>query len=215
MIDNRILLSRLHISVGITGLAFNFIQSYLSGRRQCFRTSCNMCVPQGSVLGPILFPAVSHKSAILLLTSTFSYNNMLTTIFNYSYQPLSTPSKPISLSSPFKPVSPIYSLASQHPTLGSPTIVLYLSLKLLLSAPGWSFELVIPVLAFTLQAPMSHYLITLKSHPPDSHLTCNSYMLTVCKSAFYQARALRLIENPLSHSFGHGIDCKLTPVLHL
>jgi len=62
-INHSILLSRLHHSVGITGPALSWFTSYLSDRHQFIAiNNCNSStspvshgVPQGSVLGPLLF----------------------------------------------------------------------------------------------------------------------------------------------------------------
>ena len=62
-IDHQILLSRLQTLYGISGTALSWFESYLSGRTQtvtinnnCSKpTSLRFGVPQGSVLGPILF----------------------------------------------------------------------------------------------------------------------------------------------------------------
>jgi len=62
-VDHDILLQRLNMTFSINDSAHAWFHSYLSGRSQCVRrgnarssVTCLLCgVPQGSVLGPILF----------------------------------------------------------------------------------------------------------------------------------------------------------------
>ncbi len=62
-IDHNILLNRLENFVGISGSALAWFKSYLSDRHQCvalneevsYRSQVQYGVPQGSVLGPLLF----------------------------------------------------------------------------------------------------------------------------------------------------------------
>ena len=62
-IDHKILLARLENLYGISGTALSWFESYLTGRTQLVTIDNNsskpfiLCfgVPQGSVLGPVLF----------------------------------------------------------------------------------------------------------------------------------------------------------------
>ena len=76
-IDHNISLTRLSSWFGIQGTALNWFRSYLSSR--CFRVKCNnlsflhtcLCgVPQGSVLGPLLF--VMYTTPLSTLISSMS-----------------------------------------------------------------------------------------------------------------------------------------------
>ena len=81
-IDHNILLTRLSSSYGITGQALNLISSYLSNRTQS--VSVNNCtsapslihtgVPQGSVLGPLLFSLYTSPISQLFVNSPVSYH---------------------------------------------------------------------------------------------------------------------------------------------
>ena len=80
--DHNILLTRLSSWFGIHGTALNWFRSYLSSR--CFRVKCNsdfssphtcLCgVPQGSVLGPLLF--VMYTTPLSTLVSFLSLDHL-------------------------------------------------------------------------------------------------------------------------------------------
>ena len=77
-IDHVILLRRLKTSFGFDGLVYNWIESYLTGRSQTVHIGNNSSaltylstgVPQGSVLGPLLFSI--YTSPIAAIASSFS-----------------------------------------------------------------------------------------------------------------------------------------------
>ena len=82
-IDHNILLTRLSFCFGIQGSALDWFKSYLSSRS--FRVKCNnnfsschtcICgVPQGSVLGPLLF--ILYTTPLSTLISSLSLNHHL------------------------------------------------------------------------------------------------------------------------------------------
>lgn len=70
-VDHEILVSRLERCVGITGIALKWFHSYLKDRT--FSVNCvgsvsttahlSCGIPQGSILGPLLFPFISSHLA--------------------------------------------------------------------------------------------------------------------------------------------------------
>ena len=76
-VDHGILLQRLSTSYGLTGTAFTWLESYITGRvqvihvggRQSSSAMVHFGVPQGSVLGPVLY--VLYTADIVGLVETF------------------------------------------------------------------------------------------------------------------------------------------------
>ena len=81
-IDHSILLSRLHDSFGISNIALTWFKSYLSGRKQTVSvngilsspTSLDCGVPQGSVLGPVLFSLYTTPLADIIRRHNTSHH---------------------------------------------------------------------------------------------------------------------------------------------
>ena len=87
---HQILLSRLSLNFGITGSALSLLSSYLSNRSQSVvinsvasdSSSVTSGVPQGSVLGPLLFTLYTTPLSYLLNSLNLSIISMLMTL-NY------------------------------------------------------------------------------------------------------------------------------------
>ena len=82
-LDHDILLKRLEESVGLSGLALRWMDSYLRGRSQSVTTDGNTSdaaslkygIPHGSVLGPLLFTIytipIGHTPGSMILSCTY------------------------------------------------------------------------------------------------------------------------------------------------
>ena len=82
-VDHNVLLSRLKTKFGVTGVALQWISSYLSEREQAvdvMGTSSEPSplqwgVPQGSVIGPVLF--IAYTSPVQDIISAYGFSTML------------------------------------------------------------------------------------------------------------------------------------------
>ena len=81
-IDHTILLNRLNISFGIQGTALEWFKSYLLSREQCVQIGSSFSeaaplrfgVPQGSVLGPVLFTLYTSPLSNIFKVFDFLYH---------------------------------------------------------------------------------------------------------------------------------------------
>jgi len=81
-VDHSILLHRLSLNFGLSNSALEFLSSYLSNRSQFVKigSSCSdispllMGVPQGSILGPLLFSLYTTPLSYLFDSSSISYH---------------------------------------------------------------------------------------------------------------------------------------------
>jgi hypothetical protein len=195
-IDHSSLLSRLNTSFGVSDTALSWLASYLSGRSQAVRigsessptTNCELGVPQGSVLGPILFSIFVSPVGHLVSSHQVKHQQYADDTQLY------------------------FSLSPKQPHLGIDTLQRCLhSLHAWFSLNGLSLN---PsksdaVLFSTRQrrqsfAPLSHVNVsgtevklsdslTTLGVILDNNLTFNNHISHLCKSSLYHLRSLRYI----------------------
>jgi len=81
-VDHRLLLDRLRLEFGVTEISLHWLQSYLEGRTQFIKmgqhkshsTEVDVGVPQGSVLGPLLFAVYCSPIADVIAHQRVQYH---------------------------------------------------------------------------------------------------------------------------------------------
>jgi len=200
-IDHNILLTRLSSWFRIRGssTAVNWFRSYLSSR--CFRVKCNnnlsslhtwLCgVPQGSVLGPLLF--VMYTTPLSTIISSMSLNLHLyaddTQLF-LSFHPSEFHSNIIHLQNALRQISS-WMTANLLTLNSSKTEFLLIGLKQQLSKINDSS------LTTTHSARNLSFIF-------DEHLTFSDQISAHSKSCYYHIRELRCTVNAIATSIVHS-----------
>ena len=201
-VDHNILLSRLSLNFGVSGPALSFLNSYLCNRTQSVLIGSSSSpalpvqtgVPQGSVLGPLLFS---------LYTTPLSY------IINNFSIPFHFYADDTQLYISFSANDSATSLAHLSTTLDSIHNWLnanYLSLNpskteyLLIGTPQQRAKVTINSITFSghLISPSSSVRNLGVIFDPD--LTLTQHVSSVCKSSYYAIRQLRQIRSSLDHN---------------
>ena len=199
-IDHTILIHRLTSWFGITGTALSWFKSYLLSRSSIVSTSghksssfsASCGVPQGSVLGPLLF--IMYTTPLSSLISNSSVNHHLyadDTQLYLSFSPLSYASNIIQLQSVIAQVSSWMSsnLLSLNP---NKTEFLIIGTSQQLS------KLNNPTLAFDSSTTISPVISARNLGIVfDNHLSFNAQITALSKSCFYHIRDLRRIRDTL------------------
>ena len=209
-IDHQILFHRLHTVFGLNDIVLSWVQSYLTSRTQTVVISdfhseslpLNFGVPQGSVLGPVFFimytqplsnviskSGVSHVS---YADDTQIYDNstvsdtdvMLSKIQNCIFDVNSwMESNKLSLNASKTEAmlitSPFYSLPDSLPT------------SIIVNNSNIKFSESLSSLGLTI----------------DSHLSMQTYVLNVCRLAYYELRRISSIRHFLSTSATKALVC--------
>jgi hypothetical protein len=211
-IDHSTLLTRLHTSFGISGTCLDWLDSYLSSRTQTVRIgqsssttmSLSAGVPQGSVLGPILFSL--YTSPLALIISHFGLSHQQYADDTQLYISLS-------LDNMRQPIEQLeHCLTSLHYWLGlnglclnpdKSDVVLFGTHKRLSSFPT-----ITSVNVAGTPVSLSDHTMSL-GITLDAHLTFNQHVSTICQKTCYHLRAFRHIRHALTDDMAKSVATSL------
>jgi len=199
-IDHHILVERLRVSFGVTGDALDWIASYLADRTQrvqigTARTSPSSClfgVPQGSVLGPILFTA--YVSPIAQISESHGTRQQQYADDTQLYIFLSAATLTSQLCRLQSCVSSVQSWCIRNGLSLNPskTEVICLGTSGRIASLGGP-----PSVVVSGSSPAPAASIKLLGVTLDNHLSFDKHVAKISQTSFYHIRALRHIRHLL------------------
>ena len=207
-IDHNILLNRLHHSFGISGSVHQWLESYLVGRTQFVRlgsftsdpVDLTCGVPQGSVLGPLLFTI--YTSPISHITSSYGVNQQQyaddTQLF-ITLSPGDHLNEIANLESCLQSLSIWFSLNGLALNSSKSESALFGTKQ-----RSHSYSDVMSVAVADSVIPLAADVKILGA-TIDEHLSMNKHVTAVCRSSYYHLRALRHIRQSLTDDMARAV----------
>jgi len=211
-INHHTLLTRLQHSFGVTGTALKWIKSYLSNRTQSVAmgtsqshfVSLDTGVPQGSVLGPLLFSTYTSPVGQLIKS------------FGILHQQYADDTQLFISISPTAPTDSVHlveqCLAQLHYWFCLNGLALNPDKSEAIWFSTWQRSISLPPVSSVNIAgstiPISSSIKTL-GVTLDNHLSLNQHVSSVCKSSYFHLRALRHIRSVLTEDMAKSIAVAL------
>lgn len=201
-VDHNILLSRLSLNFGISGPAQTLLKSYLSERTQSVHIGSNSSppspistgVPQGSVLGPLLFSLYTTPLSYILRDSTIPFHFYADD--TQLYTSFSANDSATSLARMSNTLDSVHQwLCANHLSV-NPSKTEYL----LAGTMQQRAKVAADSISFSghLIQPSSSVRNLGVTFDPDLSLT--DHISTVCKSSYYAIRQIRQVRSSLDHN---------------
>jgi len=212
--DHVILLKRLSHSFGVTSTAYSWIQSYLCGRTQsvCIGrrssalTSCSVRVPQGSVLGLLLFSI--YTSPIYTIAQTHHIERQQYADDTQLYVAMSPTSYSNDVNSLQQCLASLHVWFCENRMALNPSksvATIFGMSQRVKSIPGS-----IPVNVASTVIPLSDRVKILGA-TLDSKLTMDNHTESVSKSCFYHIRSLRHIRSSVEDDMAVSVASAIVP----
>ena len=211
-IDHNILLQRLNFSFGISDITLSWLRSYLTDRSQSVRIDrhcspsvhCTTGVPQGSVLGPLLFTVFTSPIAGIALSHCVNQQQYAddTQLF-ISLSPSNFSSE---LSNLTDCIDSLYAWFCRNGLALNPDK----SEAILLGSRqrAHSYSSLTTVNIAGCQTHLSNHIKVL-GVTLDKNLSWDIHINSVCKSAHYHIHALRHIRSFISDDMAKLVACSL------
>ena len=204
-IDTSTLLRRLRHTFGVSGPALNWIASYLVGRKQSVRVGqqqspnvdCEYGVPQGSVLGPLLFAL--YMSPVARVIASFVIDHAQYADDTQLYVALNDAKTVPNLTDCFHAIHRWLDIngLSLNPDK-TEAIVIGTNARQRVEEPITTIDI------GTVSIPVSHSVKSLGVTIDDT-LSFNQHVSSVCKSSSFHLRALRHIRKWISEDTAKSI----------
>ena len=208
-VEHSVLLRRLENSFGVSGDVLKWISSYLSNRSQVVRVQnsispshdCNCGVPQGSVLGPLLFVVYISPLANVVASHRASHHQYADD--TQVYVSVSSSDKDATVTDLHAALAAVHLWFSQNGLVINPdkseTMLFSTAQRSRISPLDLaSVDVAGSVIPFSKSVKILG--VTL-----DPHLTFNKHVDQICSSAHYHIRSLRHIRSSLTPEMARTI----------
>ena len=201
-LDHNILLTRLSSTFGISGSALDLLTSYISNRNQYVSINNDSSVlaalttgvPQGSVLGPLLFTLYTTPISYLLQDSHMSFH--LYADDTQLYIAFSPQEQANTLSRLSSTLDSVHSWLTSNRLVVNPSKTEYL----LIGSKQQRAKITLPTVTFKGNILSPSPTVRNLGVTLDSNLSLTKHISSVCSSSFYIIRQIRQIRASLDHN---------------